>query len=122
MNGIVIGKLCGLHSPSISTVATFDCAPFVSATVYVNESVPSKSSPALYVRLGPLPESVPSCGLAPTATVDGSIEPSGSKSFAATSTVPVPLSSIWRKSSTATGGLFGGSGGGPLPQKIGSGE
>jgi hypothetical protein len=88
------------------TVAWFDTAPWASATVYVNESVPVKGSPGVYVTVPfPFETTVPLTGKVTIATDEATIPPS-SVSLETTLTVTGVFITVVAESFTAVGGWF----------------
>jgi hypothetical protein len=88
------------------TVAGFDTAPWVSATVYVNVSDPVNPKSGVYVTVPfPFETAVPFAGAPTTATVEAST-PTSSVSLETTLTVTGDPSVVAAVSFTAVGGAF----------------
>ena len=89
------------------TVASFDVAPSLSFTVYLNSSGPVKPVPGVYVTVpSPLTTTSPLLGPLVTTTVPGSIVPSLSVSFSTTFMVTGVSLLVVAESELATGGEF----------------
>jgi hypothetical protein len=96
------GACCAARTVIVAVAGAESAFP--SFARYVNVSVPTKPSSGLYVRVAPVPVSVPCAGGVTTAKVTRS--PSASVAFIRTSTA-VP-SSVAAATASATGGVLAG--------------